>query len=111
MIVVAVHHLLNVVVVVISVMADVVPVADPVAAVVKGAGDWRDSLSLDLDSSHPPRRIGDKSVACPKDSTPVSPRDSHGMFIALGYATGTGSRRPAQDALRPGSGSAAENAG
>ena len=101
MIVVAVHHLLDVVVVVVAVMADVVSVAAAVAGVVKGAGDWRDSLSLDPDSCHlltiwTRRR-------CPTGTClPVSASDRHGMARALDAATGMGSRHPAQDALRPG---------
>ena len=48
MFVVAVNHLLDVVVVasvVIALVSDVLPVADPVSAVGNGAGDWRDRLT------------------------------------------------------------------
>ena len=49
-------HLLDVVVnviVVLLVVADALPVPNPVAAVGNGAGDGRDSLSLDPDTSSP----------------------------------------------------------
>lgn len=101
MILVAVYHLLNVVVVV-AVVADIFPVTDPVAASGNGAGDWDDSLPLDPDSCQRLRRIGDGSVACPNHPVPVSASDSHGMVMSVDCATGTASCHPAQDALRPG---------
>ena len=110
MIVVAVCHLLDVVVVV-AVVADVLPVADTVADSGVGTGNWRDSLSLDLDSCQRLRRIGDGAVACPDHSVPVWKSDSHAMFMVLGCANGTPSRHPAQDALLPESGEATGNDG
>ena len=56
MFVVVVDHLLDVVVdviVVLLVVADALPVPKPVATVGNGAGDGRDSLSLDPDTSCP----------------------------------------------------------
>jgi len=57
MFVVVVDHLLIDVVVdvmvVLLVVADALPVPNPVAAVGNGAGDGRDSLSLDPDTSSP----------------------------------------------------------
>ena len=101
MFVVAVDHLLDVVVVV-AVVADVLPVADPVAAVGNGPGDWHDSLSLDPDPCHWLRRIGDGAVARPNLAVPVAASDTQGVAMAHDCATGSGSRHPAQDALHPG---------
>ena len=103
--VLAVDYLLDVdLVVVVAVVADVLPFGNWVADVGDGANDWRDNLcrSLAPDSCHPLRHSGDDAVARPNHPAPVSATDSHGMVMSLDGATGTGSRHPAQDALRPG---------
>ncbi len=58
MFVVAVNHLLDVVVVV-AFVSDVLPVADRVATVGNGAGDWHGSLSLSPDYCRSPRHPRD----------------------------------------------------
>ena len=95
---VAVNHLLDVVVVA-AVVADVVPVADPIAG---GDGDWQDVPSISPDSCHPLIHHGDDALARPNLPAPVSESDSRGTVMVLGCAINTGSRHPAQDPLHPG---------
>ena len=73
LIVVAVDHLLDVVVVVVvAFVSDVLPVADPVADGGNGAGDWRDRLSLSPDSCRSPRHTGNYAAARAVGPEPVA---------------------------------------
>lgn len=110
MVVVAVNHLLDVVVV-IAVVADLPLVSDPIADAGNGACDWHDSLYLWLspDSCHPLRYAGDDAVERPLPAAVVSMDDSHKMFSpsrAGRTAPRVGRRkgRPglAEGAVRPG---------
>lgn len=97
----AVDHLFDVNLVV--VVADSVPVADPVAAVGCDANDLLDWLSLDPDPHHPLRQIGGSSaVALPNPPVLPSMSDSLVTVLAFGRATDAGSCHAAQDSLRPG---------
>ena len=80
MIVVAVHHLLDGVVV-IAVVADLPLVADPIADGANGAGEWQDSLYLSLspDSCRWLRHFGEAAGARPNPPLPVSAGQSHTM--------------------------------
>ena len=101
-VVLAVDHPLDVdLVMVVAVVADVLPVGNWVA---DGGGDRHDNLcrSLAPDSCHPLSHSRDDAVGRPNHPVPVSATDSHGMVMSLDGATGTGSRHPAQDALRSG---------
>ncbi|MYC37596.1 MAG: hypothetical protein F4X66_11915 [Chloroflexi bacterium] len=80
MIVVAVFHLLDVVVVA-AVVADVLPVPDPVVAVGNVSGDCCGVLLLDPGSCNPLRHIGDDAVAHPNLQLAVSASDPHGLWL------------------------------
>ena len=60
---------------VVPVVADVLPAAGPVAATGNGTGDRCDGLSLELDSSHSLRRIGDDTVPLANQPRPASASD------------------------------------
>ncbi len=116
MIILASVHLLDgVVVVVITVVADALPVdyvvVGPVADGGNHAHDWRVGLSPSPDFRDPLRRLGVDAGAQPDHPAPVSAGDSIGMVIALDCPTDTVSRHPTQDALRPGSDYATGNGG
>ena len=77
----AVDHLFDVNLVV--VVADFVPVADPVAAVSCDANDLLDWLSLDPDPRPPLRQNGDSAVALP--NPPVLPSMSDSLVTVLAF--------------------------
>ena len=101
-IVAAVNHLLDMVVVV-AVVADVVPVADPIADGDNGAGDWHGVLSISPDSFHPLRHPGDDAIARPNLPVKMWASANPAMFMVLGRATNTGSRHPGQTHCAQGS--------
>ena len=108
MIVVAVNHLLDIVIVV-AFVSDALPVADPVADVGNGTGDYQDKPSLSPDYCRSPRRTDQALSKATQWRTPVVGLTQDSRRPGSGWAAQAKALAP--DALRPGPGSATGKAG